>query len=75
VPEPIGLPPLESITASAEHGVLTLCQEDRTIRVGDGIYFLVGYGDITVAMHDHMYGIRDGIIESVWPISGRGKFN
>ncbi|MCH2666409.1 MAG: DSD1 family PLP-dependent enzyme [Deinococcales bacterium] len=74
-PDPIGLPPLESLTASAEHGILTLREEDPTIKVGDGIDFLVGYGDITVAMHDHMYGIRNGIIETIWPISGRGKFN
>ena len=35
--------------------------------------FLVGYGDATVFLHDNLYGIRDGVVDAVWPILGRGK--
>jgi hypothetical protein len=41
--------------------------------VGDRIEWIVAYGDVTVALHDVFYGIRDGRVEVVWPILGRGK--
>jgi hypothetical protein len=58
---------------SAEHGTVTLEQPNTTIRVGDAFDFVVGYGDFTVFLHDRLYGIRDGVVEVVWDIVGRGK--
>ena len=42
-------------------------------KVGDGLDFTLGYGDVTVFMHDVLYGVRDGIVETEWAIAGRGK--
>lgn len=72
-PEAADLPPLKSHRTSAEHGVLTLAEPNTTIQVGDAFDFLVGYGDATVFLHDQIYGVRDGVVEAVWPILGRGK--
>ncbi len=72
-PEPIGLPPIKDFQMSAEHGIVTLEAPDSTIKVGDVFDFIVGYGDSTVFLHDRLYGIRDGIVEVVWDIQGRGK--
>jgi hypothetical protein len=41
--------------------------------VGDTLDFIVGYGDETVCLHDRLYGIRDGVVEAVWDIEGRGR--
>lgn len=72
--EPVnGFPPIKSMSSSAEHGVITLSEPDDTIKIGDAFDFMVGYGDATVFLHDHMYGVRNGIVEVVWPILGRGK--
>ena len=39
----------------------------------DALDFLVGYGDETVCLHDTLYGVRHGVVETAWPIAGRGK--
>lgn len=74
IPEPVGLRSMASFRTSAEHGTLTLETPDEILKVGDALDFLVGYGDETVCLHDTLYGVRDGIVETVWPILGRGKF-
>jgi D-serine deaminase-like pyridoxal phosphate-dependent protein len=72
-PEPVGLSGMVSFATSAEHGTLTLDVPNRTLEVGDTIDFLVGYGDETVCLHDTLLGLRDGRVETVWSILGRGK--
>ena len=53
--------------------VITLNVPSDAPAIGSGIDFLIGYGDITVFMHDVLYGVRDGVVETEWPIAGRGK--
>ena len=72
-PKPRGLPNVTSVGCSAEHGTIQLAEPSGTPRVGDKLQFIVGYGDTTVFLHDNFYGIRDGRVEVVWPILGRGK--
>jgi D-serine deaminase-like pyridoxal phosphate-dependent protein len=69
----LALRDVESITLSAEHGIIRLRQPDATIRAGDGMNLLIGYLDATTCLHDHLYGVRAGRVESVWEILGRGK--
>jgi len=73
VPEPLEIDNVDSVKLSAEHGIITLTEPSDTPRVGDRIEFVVGYTDSTVVLHDVVYGIRDGVIEAVWPLLGRGK--
>jgi D-serine deaminase-like pyridoxal phosphate-dependent protein len=72
-PAPIGISGVESVGLSAEHGKVELAEPSETPRVGDKIEFVIGYSDVTVALHDEIYGIRDGIVETVWPLLGRGR--
>ena len=72
-PEPLGLANVTDIRTSAEHGIITLNAPNDAPAIGSGIDFLIGYGDITVFMHDVLYGVRDGVVETEWPIAGRGK--
>jgi D-serine deaminase-like pyridoxal phosphate-dependent protein len=73
IPKPIDIPNVASVGCSAEHGTIKLDSPSDTPRVGDKIQFIVGYGDTTVFLHDNFYGTRDGRVEVVWPILGRGK--
>jgi D-serine deaminase-like pyridoxal phosphate-dependent protein len=73
VPQPVGLSNVDIFKASAEHVTLTLTRPNTDVSVGDVFDFVVGYGDETVCLHDKLYGIRDGIVEVVWPILARGK--
>ena len=73
VPRPLIEAPVESVSLSAEHARIELGAPTSAPRVGDKIEFVVGYSDTTTMLHDELYGIRDGRLEVVWPILGRGR--
>lgn len=72
-PWPKNVANVKSVWISAEHGTFELAVPSPTPRVGDKMEWHVGYSDMTVFLHDEIYGIRDGIVETVWPILGRGR--
>ena len=72
-PEPVGLPPVEDLFFAAEHGRINLVEPSHRPKVGDAIEYIVGYSDTTVCLHDQIYGIRNGMVEAVWPLWGRGR--
>jgi D-serine deaminase-like pyridoxal phosphate-dependent protein len=74
VPRPLGLSGVQALRLSAEHARLELAEPDHGWKVGDKLELIVGYSDSTVFLHDEMYGLRDGRVEIVWPIVGRGRF-
>ena len=73
IPKPIDIPDVESLMLSAEHGIIVLGKESSVPGIGDKIEFVAGYSDTTVVLHDELYAIRDGIVEAVWPLTGRGR--
>jgi D-serine deaminase-like pyridoxal phosphate-dependent protein len=73
IPEPKGIQVAESIRLSAEHTTFELVEPIPSLRIEDKVEFLVGYGDTTVCLHDQLVGVRDSIVEIVWPVLGRGK--
>ena len=42
------------------------------IRTGDLYELIPPHGDTTAKMHDRYYGIRNGMVEVIWPNLGRG---
>ncbi|REJ71445.1 MAG: DSD1 family PLP-dependent enzyme, partial [Planctomycetota bacterium] len=58
---------------SAEHGVLKLGPDSQDLQIGDKIEVIPGYTDFTTVLHEHFYGLRNGVVETVWPIAARGK--
>ena len=58
---------------SSEHGVLAIPEGNSSLKPGDKLNFVPGYEDWTVFLHDKLVGIRNGIVEEVWDITGRGK--
>ena len=74
-PELINFGEIKSFEFSAEHGMITLVDENSSVSVGDRIEFVPAYSDATVFLHEYIYGIRNNVIETVWPVIGRGKLH
>ena len=74
VPRPLVEGAVKSVRLSAEHAAIELEEPSSTPRVGDRVEFVVGYTDTTTMLHDELYAHRDGRVEAMWPILGRGKF-
>lgn len=72
-PQPVGLEQVAAVKTSAEHGIVTLSNPDTSIQVGHAFDFIPGYTDTTLFLHDYLYGVRQGVVEAVWEIQGRGK--
>jgi len=73
LPAPRGLPPMRAIKLSAEHAKIELVQPSAAPEIGDKIELVVGYSDTTVHLHEEIVAVRDGRIEAVWAVAGRGK--
>ncbi len=63
---------VEYARASDEHGVLLIKDSDVKLALGEKIRLTPGHCDPTVNMHDWYVGVRNGIVEQLWPISARG---
>lgn len=68
-----GYPDAEVKSLSAEHCTLELGPESQNLRIGDRVELIVGYGDLTTAMHDEFFVFRGDRLEAIWPIEGRGR--
>jgi D-serine deaminase-like pyridoxal phosphate-dependent protein len=73
LPSPAGLGEIREIKLSAEHTKIDLVYPVEQPRVGDCLQFIVGYSDSTVFLHDTLFAMRDGAVELIWPLLGRGK--
>ena len=60
--------------ASDEHGVLNPASAAPAlpIAVGTKLQLIPGHCDPTVNLHDWYVGVRNGIVETLWPITARG---
>lgn len=59
---------------SEEHTKVTLSGDAKNLAVGDKVSLRAMHGDTTINMHDYYFGVRNGKLETVVPILGRGKF-
>ena len=66
------LPDAAVPSLSAEHGVPELGPESRDISIGDKLLLIPGYSDHTTVLHDEFVVVRDGRVETTWPIVARG---
>lgn len=72
--EPKGLPGVSYHPGGDEHGIL-IWEEgtDPGLEVGDTVELIPSHCDTTINLFDTYFALRDGILEAVWPIAGRGK--
>ena len=73
IPQPVGITGVEMTGLSEEHGKMRVSDENASLSPGDKLEILPTHCCTTVNLHDRYYGIRNGIVESVWEIAARGK--
>ena len=73
VPEPMDLTGATFGVAGDEYGSLRLQNPSRELKVGDQVQIMPGHCDTTVNLHNVYFAVRNGAVEHVWPIEGRGR--
>ena len=64
---------LELLGLSEEHGTVKLHDPSISLRPSEKLEIIPSHGDTTLNIHDYYYGVRNGRVETVWPIGARGK--
>ncbi|MGN7867830.1 3-hydroxy-D-aspartate aldolase BhcC [Paracoccus sp. 22332] len=59
------------IKCSDEHGVVE--DPNGVLKVNDKLRLVPGHCDPTCNVHDWYVGVRNGKVETLWPVSARGK--
>lgn len=62
---------VEYLKCSDEHGVVG--DPNGALKVNDKLKLVPGHCDPTCNVHDWYVGVRNGKVETVWPVSARGK--
>jgi 3-hydroxy-D-aspartate aldolase len=72
LPSVHGMPGVEFVGASDEHGKLAFDAGETRISLGDKLKLVPGHCDPTVNLYDWYVCVRDGRVEALWPIVARG---
>ncbi|MBT8329784.1 MAG: DSD1 family PLP-dependent enzyme [Desulfofustis sp.] len=70
LPKVFGRDDLKYINCSDEHGVIT--DPDGALRLNDKLKLIPGHCDPTCNLFDWYVGVRNGRVESLWPVTARG---
>ena len=62
---------VEYLKCSDEHGVVG--DPDGVLKVNEKLRLVPGHCDPTCNVHDWYVGVRNGKVETLWPVSARGK--
>ncbi len=65
-----GHPGME-VKTNEEHGIIA--DAAGALRYGQKIEYLPSHCCTTVNLHDRYYCVRNGALEAIWPITGRGR--
>lgn len=66
-------PDLHITRLSAEHGQLQVTGGADSLRIGDRLEIIPGYGDLTIMLHDQFHAFRQGELVERIPVEGRAK--
>jgi 3-hydroxy-D-aspartate aldolase len=61
---------VEYVKCSDEHGVIS--DPNGALKVNDKLKLVPGHCDPTCNVHDWYVGVRNGKVESIWPVTARG---
>lgn len=59
------------VKATDEHGVID--DPQGAVKINEKLRLVPGHCDPTCNVHDWYVGVRNGVVETLWPISARGK--
>ncbi|MBT8413819.1 MAG: DSD1 family PLP-dependent enzyme [Boseongicola sp.] len=71
LPTIFGRDDVEYVKCSDEHGVVA--DPGGVLKVNDKLKLVPGHCDPTCNVHDWYVGVRNGKVETLWPVSARGK--
>ncbi|SFD82656.1 3-hydroxy-D-aspartate aldolase BhcC [Roseivivax sediminis] len=71
LPVIFGRDDVEYVKCSDEHGVIA--DPKGVLKVGEKLRLVPGHCDPTANVHDWYVGVRGGKVETIWPVSARGK--
>ena len=71
LPVIFGRTDVKYVKCSDEHGVIE--DPNGALKVNDKLKLVPGHCDPTCNVHDWYVGVRGGKVESLWPVSARGK--
>jgi 3-hydroxy-D-aspartate aldolase len=71
LPYIFGRDDVEYINCSDEHG--EVADPKGVLKVNDTLKLVPGHCDPTCNLHDWYVGVRNGKVETLWPVSARGK--
>jgi D-serine deaminase-like pyridoxal phosphate-dependent protein len=72
-PGVVGEPGMDYTAGSDEFGQIRVTAATKTYKIGDKLEVIVPHCDPVVNEYDQIYGIRNDRVETVWPITARGK--
>lgn len=71
LPVVFGRDDVQYVKCSDEHGVVM--DPNGALKVNDKLRLVPGHCDPTANVHDWYVGVRNGVVETVWPVSARGR--
>jgi len=71
LPVVFGRDDVKYVKCSDEHGVVA--DPGGVLKVNDKLRLVPGHCDPTCNVHDWYVGVRNGKVETLWPVSARGK--
>jgi D-serine deaminase-like pyridoxal phosphate-dependent protein len=74
LPVVVGTPGATLARLNEEHGILQLEGEARKLRIGDRVRLLPMNCGTTINIHDYYFCVRDGALQDIVPVAGRGRF-
>jgi 3-hydroxy-D-aspartate aldolase len=54
-----------------EHSMVE--DSNSVLRINDRVRLIPGHCDPTCNLHDCYVGVRNGVVEAIWPVSARGR--
>ena len=70
-----GRPDLWFGRMSAEIGFLYYMKSGQKLNLGERLEIVPNNATLTINIHDQIYGVRNGVVEEVMPVTGRGRGN
>ncbi|MEM5500391.1 DSD1 family PLP-dependent enzyme [Ahrensia kielensis] len=71
LPKLVDVPGATYVSCNDEHGMVI--DPNGHLSLKDQIRLIPGHCDPTCNLHDYLIGVRNGFVETVWPVTSRGK--
>ena len=69
----VGHPDAKMYGMSVEHGHIDISACDHKFKVGERLMVIPLHQEMCLNLHDELVAVRNGNVEAMWPVAGRGK--